>query len=611
MAKKKKKVISKGKVEKRNTSSSSKSKIKKKVFKEPLAVKSKLLIAALLAILSMAIYAPSYDFDFVYDDDAVVKDNLYVHKGLDGLGDIWSTSYFRGFNENMNVNAFRPVPLSSFAIEYEAFGLSASTNHIFQIIYYGLTGFFLFLFLATLLRNFHPILPIMASLLFLLHPLHVEVVANIKSRDELLAFMNFCLAAWLLLKYVDREKIWALVLSLLFYALAIFSKESAVPTLAIIPAMLYFFRDIDWKKIGLLTLFYVAIIGIFLLYRMDVVGANPIDPKYFDNSLLATDGIANRISSTIMVLGHYLFKSVAPYELLSDYSYSTLPNVTFGSYKVWLSLAVYGALLFLMIRGIREKKVHAFAIFYYFATVSIFSSILFPGFSVYNDRFLYNPVLGICLLISWGIYQLNKTEQDGERIKGVLPFIKANILPIAIIAVISGLAIFRSETRLPDWKDRYVLFEKDAQKAQNNARMRKNYGGSLARMALQYQKSDPQKMQEYANAAITELEAGLKIYPNQASGQVHLGNMHFLQKDYKKAEEVYKKALSFDRNNHHAKISLSNIYYRTGKTQEAIDILEKMSKTHFTQNDYLLLYLSYQKNGDNANAQRYRAAAGK
>jgi tetratricopeptide (TPR) repeat protein len=599
------------KLQKKSSKRVTKKKKKAEFIKEPLSVKTKLLVGALFAILAMGLYAPSYNYDFVYDDDAVIQDNRFVHKGMNGLKDIWSTSYFRGYNENMNVNAFRPVPLTTFAIEYQFAGLNASSYHITNIILYGLTGFFLFYFLSTLLYKFHPILPIAAVLFFIVHPLHVEVVANIKSRDELLAFLNFSISAWLLLKYVDTHKIWAMVLSLLFYSIALFSKESTITTLAIIPAILYFFRQIKWSRIGKLTLPFLGLALFFLIYRYDVIGSDYIQTKYFDNSLLAADSIGERIASNINVLGFYLYKTIIPHPLISDYSYNTLPNVGFDNYKVYLTILAYGGLIWLFLKGLSVKRVTSFAIIYFFITVSIFSNVFFPGFAVYNDRFLYHPVLGISILLSWVIYQFANTEENNKQIKEWIPFIKNNPIPLLIILILSGLAIFKLESRLPDWENRYVLFEKDSKTAPNNARMRKNYGGSLARQALASQKTDPKASTIYANQAIKELEGALSIYERQSTGHIHLGNMYTLLRKYDKAEKAFSDALKFDSKSHHAQVNLANIYYRQGRYGDSVNLLEGMSKTHFTNNDYNLLSLAWSRYGNEEKAAFYRKKSGR
>ena len=71
----------------------------------------------------------------VYDDASVIESNRFVKMGWEGLGEIWSTSYFEGYNKNIEANAYRPLSLSTFAIEHAWFGMEPSKFHLFQILY--------------------------------------------------------------------------------------------------------------------------------------------------------------------------------------------------------------------------------------------------------------------------------------------------------------------------------------------------------------------------------------------------------------------------------------------------------------------------------------------
>ena len=591
-----------------------------------------LLIALGVAVLAMLLYAPSFHYGFVYDDDAVVKNNRFVHQGFQGLDEIWTTTYFKGHNENVNARAYRPIPLTTLAIEYQFFALNPKVNHATNILFYGLTGFFLVLLLTALLRKYHFSLPIIIALLFIVHPIHIEVVANIKSRDELLAFLNYLIAFWLLLQYLDTKKILLFIASIAFYCLALFSKESAITTLAVIPAGLYFFRTLSWKKIALYTAPFVAAFVFYLIIRSSIVGGlnAGVTLTKLDNSLLAANGFAERSASNILVLGYYWFKTLFPHPLLSDYSYITIPLVNWDDWRVYVSLLTYIGLTGLMIWGFPKKRPYSFAIFYYFATVSLFTSIVVTNVSAYNDRFQYNASLGVCFLIGWGIYLLMKTQniedkqsQDNNRqklaatsaslekkwIKDWRFFLKKNVLPLSIVATLMALAIFKTMDHLPVWKDRYALFEHDIQYSPNNARMHKNYGGSLARKALAEQDKEQQKV--FANQAIEELEWALSIYNRIPTGHVHLGNMYFLLKDFNKAEKAYRDALAIDSHNHHAKANLANIIYRKGMYRESVDMLESLNKSRFTKNDYYLLALGYEKLGNNQKAIAYRKLSGR
>ncbi len=600
--------------EKRPSSSASPSGGKKQSqhVREALSTRWKLIIAAALAVIAIAIYARSYNYDFVYDDDAVVKENRFVQKGLGGLKDIWTTSYFQGYDESMNARAFRPIPLSTLAVEYQIWGLNPTVNHIFNLLFYGLIAFFLFLFLSKLLRDYHPALPIIASLLFVLHPIHLEVVANIKSRDTMLGFLGFVVAGWFLLKHLDNRRILPLVLSCFFFAFGLFSKEEVITTLAVIPLMLWFFRDYKLGKTGMATLPFLILTIVFLAVRSAIVGGlnAGVTLTELDNSLLGASGIAQRWPSNILVLGNYLLKTIFPHPLISDYSYITLPLVEWSDWRVYASLLGNMALLGAGLYGWYKRKIYGFAALYYFITVSIFTSIFVTNVSAYNDRFLFSPALGICILAAWAISLLVNKEETAEG-KSVAGFFKLNFIPVAIVALLAVACLVKVESHLPVWKDRFALFEHDVKKAPNNARMRKNHGGSLARLALANQESAPDVMRQYATQALHQLDTAIMIYDRMPTAYIHKGNMHLILNQNKEAEAAFEAALRLSPRNYFAISSLGNLYYRTDRYVEAVDIMESIDEDRRTPNDYYVMSLAYSRLGDTARAEEYRKRSGR
>ena len=616
---------------KRNTKKKAKSRPQKVVkkaltplYQRQMPLTAKIITALVIGLIGLFLYAPSHDYDFVYDDDAVIKDNRYVKAGTDGLGKIWTTSYFMGMNESINARAFRPIPLTTLALEVEFFDDKPATAfeqknwtpnpaiyHKTNLLYYGLTGFFLFFFLARMLKDYHYILPVIVTLLFVLHPIHVEVIANIKSRDTMLGFLNFVIAGWFLLKSVDSRKMTYLIPSLLFYFLALFSKEEVITFLAIIPVMLYFFREMDWKKIVLYTAPFLGAVVIYLIVRSGIVGGlnAGVELKILDNSLLATNGFAERSASNLQVLGYYLLHTVFPHPLISDYSYSTLPNINWNTWQPYAALVANLTLVAAMFYGLRKKALYAFGILYYFATVSIFTSLIITNVSAYNDRFLYSPVLGIMIVIGWGLYQLmNVKDEKGKFSLPISAIFSKNILPIAIAGILAVLGIWKVSSHLPMWENRFVLFGHDMNLCPNNARLLKNHGGSLARLALKEPRGS-EKRKELAREGVEVLTRALDIYERIPTGWVHLANCHTFLNDYNKAEAAYRKALEFNPGNHYATVNLANIMYRLGKYQESVNMLEALPKLYFTKGDYNLLSLAHEKAGNSGKAAEYRKLA--
>lgn len=575
---------------------------------EALSTKWKMIIGALLAVLAMAVYSPSINYDFVYDDDAVIKENRYVKQGIAGLDEIWTTSYFQGYDESMIARAFRPVPLTTLALEVEMFGLNTKVHHAANLLFYGLTGFFLFLFLAKLMRNYHPFLPIATTLLFLLHPIHLEVVANIKSRDTMLGFLGVCMAGWFLLKHLDNRKLAPLVLSLLFYLMGLFSKEEVITALAGLPLALYFFRKYSVGKIMVTMLPFLGAVLVFILIRSNILGGinEGVKLTQLDNSLLGAKNFAERCSSNVLVLGHYLLKTIFPHPLISDYSFSTIPLVGWNDWRIYPSLFANLGLLGLGLHGLVNRKVYGFGALWYFVSVSIFSSIIITNVSAYNDRFLYVPVLGICFLLALLISFLLKGGNKIIKGQAMADFFKNNFVPVALVALLGALGIFKIESHLPRWKDRYVLFEYDVKMAPQNARMRKNYGGSFARMAVENQTKDIELAKHYAKLAIEQLNYALELYPNIPTGHIHKGNMHIILGENDEAIKSLEAALKYAPGNYYATASLGNVYFRKGDYNNSIRVLESIPNNLRNPSDWDVLARDYESLGNTTKAAEIR-----
>jgi tetratricopeptide (TPR) repeat protein len=565
--------------------------------------KTKWLLAASFFVLGFALYAPSISYDFVYDDDAVIKENRFVKKGMDGIKEIWTTSYFKGYDENMNARAFRPIPMTMFALEVDFLGLNPKVHHFINVLFYGLTGALLFFFLARLFKKENLWLAATITLFFLVNPVHIEVIANIKSRDELMAFFSFALTAWLWLKAVDEKKSWLLGLSWLSYAVALFSKESALTTLAMFPLMLWFFREKNWKQIALSSLPFLALAVIYLIVRSSIVGGlnEGVALTVLDNSLLAASSTSERIASNIYVLGLYFYKNLVPFPLLSDYSFSTIPLKNWSDWEVWASILLYAGLIYVAIVGLLKKWIPAYGVWHFFATVSIFSSVIVLNVSPYNDRFNYNPSLGVCILLAWILfYFFYKNENKTSSKKYIL---------IALVALISLAGIARIYQHQPVWENRFTLFDHDVELAPNNARMLKNKGGSLVRQAVA--ETDKEKQAQIADEAIVYLEKALNIYERLPTSHVYLGIMYGIKGELEKAEISYKNALVIDSNNVYAKTNLANIFYRQGKIHESLELLQQVKPELYSANDKYLLYLIYNKLGDFETAMKWKEQSGR
>ncbi|MEL6639270.1 MAG: hypothetical protein AAFR05_21140, partial [Bacteroidota bacterium] len=199
------------------------------------------LPAAFLFVLAVGLYLSTVQYEFVLDDKIVYSENNFVKKGFAGIPEIFTTESFTGyFGEQRDLiegGRYRPLSIATFAAEY-ALTKRAVTNtqgqtvyegnpavgHWGNILLYGLTGLLLFRILSLLFplpagRPWYWGIAFVGTLLFIVHPIHTEVVANIKGRDEILAMLGALGALYFALAYFQKNHFGYLALSVLSFFL--------------------------------------------------------------------------------------------------------------------------------------------------------------------------------------------------------------------------------------------------------------------------------------------------------------------------------------------------------------------------------------------------------
>jgi len=209
--------------------------------------KSNVWLALLCALVGVGLYLNTLHHDFVLDDVGTVTGHPYVMQGWRGIPKIFQVGLWQF--DNVNLGYYRPLSLVTFAIENQFFPKNAYVGHLDNVLLYGLTGFCLYLLLTRIFRGMYPLFSLSVTLLFLAPPIHAEVVANIKSRDEILAFLSLILSLLFFLRHHalqsrDRRSTWrrwhGLLISGTFFHLALLSKETAMTGVILMPLTLYF-----------------------------------------------------------------------------------------------------------------------------------------------------------------------------------------------------------------------------------------------------------------------------------------------------------------------------------------------------------------------------------
>jgi len=523
-------------------------------------------LSLILAVITFIIYANTLQNGFVLDDQMVYSKNTIVNQGFDGIKELLQTPRLKGFGYLKNEN-YRPLSLVMFATEVGLFGLNATAAHFFNILFFACCVVLLFLFLNKLTEG-RTIVSFIAALLFAVHPIHTEVVANIKSLDEIFCFLFAFLSLNLLADYMKKGHVWQLAAGLVTMFLSYLSKETVVTFLGIIPLVFFFYLNSDWRKAAFMSGGAVVVTAIYLLIRHRILsdyGASTDAVEFIDNALVGAPDKASQIATALYTLGMYVKLLFVPHPLINDYGYNSVPYVSFGNVWVLLTLVLYaGAGIWALYRMIKVRKdLWAFAIIFYMATISLFANIAFLMGSAMGERFLFFCSAGFCLLVALAIDKwLLKGENSWE---GLLKNKAAAGVLLVAGVLYSGLTIARNA----EWKDNPTLFRADLEKSPNNARLNYYVGNELVENVLPTEK-DTAKRRAIVNDAIEKLNKAISIYPKYTDAHTELGTAYLNMGMYDSSEVHFKIAISQSDYQSIAANNLGTVYLRTNRQRDAI-----------------------------------------
>ena len=324
-------------------------------IKKPAATANKIQYFPYLLIFVFAfmLYGNTLTYDYTLDDLIVIKDNAFTKKGLAGIKEIFSYDSFTGFfgTEKKLVagGRYRPLSIASFAVEYALVGgLSPFLSHLINILLYALTGSFIFLVLSKLIKfppgkPWYLGLPFIAAMIFMAHPVHTEVVANIKGRDEIFALLFPLISVWLTLLYFERKRPGLLILANLCFFLGLLSKENAIMFAAVLPLTVYFFTKVPLKKNITVAISFLFTALIFVFIRFLVLGylnSGELPRELLNNPFLyATQ--SEKFGTILYTLGLYVKLLFFPHPLTHDYYPYHIPLVSIVDWRSILSFLVY------------------------------------------------------------------------------------------------------------------------------------------------------------------------------------------------------------------------------------------------------------------------------
>ena len=500
-------------------------------------------------------------------------------------------------DETSFLNAIKSVIPDGTVEKHKALILTESAvahprwGHIGNILLFAFTVLLLFRVLSIIFpvknKEWYLTLPFIATLLFTLHPIHLEVVANIKGRDEIMALIGSLAAMYFTLKYIAKDNIINLVLAGIIFFLGLMSKENTITYLAMIPLTVYFFTNVSFVKnaksavpLLIATIFFLVIRGSTIDSSLlaDIAGGNE-NTDLMNNPFYGMSG-GEKLATIFYTLGMYVKLLFFPHPLTHDYYPYQIPIMNWGNMSSILSLLLYVGMGGYAIYGLAKKSIPAYAILLFLIPLSIVSNIVFPIGTFMNDRFIYFSSIGFCVLMAYWISR-----------KLPAPVLNLSVLAIFVL----GFAI-KSITHLPTWKNAYTLNRNAIQYSPNSARANLFMGTALFDNFYRTE-TDYTKQQELLKDITRYINRSLEIYPTYGSALTMLGGV--AAENYKTDNDLPKLLAAFEQ--------VIKIKKRNSFVETYLDYLKGRGNTQTMESFYHRIGYDffYKKNGDKQYALFY------
>jgi len=570
-------------------------------------------VALGLAAFAFLLYANTLGHQFVLDDPLAIGKNELVRQGISGIPELFGQHYRAG-TEGAGASAllYRPLSLVTFAVEWSIAPGSPFLGHLMNVLWYALTVALLFAALRHLLRGHHWLLAAGAALLFAAHPMHTEVVANIKSRDEILNLFFGAAALYAWARWLERPSALWISRALGLYFLALLSKESAVALLPVFPLAGWFFFNKSARQSAAHALLFALPALLFLLIRAAVLSktTDNFSVSEMDNPIVAAAGFGEHTATGFMVLWKYFQLLVFPHPLLSDYSFRHLPVVGWDNWQALAGLVLYGGLVFLALRGLVRRQALAFCAAAFLCGVVLYSQMPLVIGTLFGERLMYAPSAWFCLGAAWLVWRATGFDPGLAADEAVLP--EANKIGAGAGILVLVVVLFGALTvsRNADWRDNLTLFSADSAKAPNSVRLHNGMGSELyARFGNEKNLSETEKTDILAQIE-RHSKAANAIRPNPVS-YLNLGNAAIARNRYAEAIEQYENALKEAPNYGIARTNIGRTYHawgveegkKNGNIPRAVELIEKAVQYGMTDaGTYLDLGAAYGMLGLNEKA---------
>ena len=438
---------------------------------------SDLWVFALLTAAVFAAYGQTLRFGFVsYDDPAYVTDNIHVNAGVTWNGIVWA------FTHSWAGNWF-PLTWLSHMLDCQLFGLDSGLHHLTNVCIHVLATFLLYAVLRRITNARWP--SAMVAALFALHPLHVESVAWIAERKDVLSAFFWMLTLWAYAKYVARPGPLRYALTLLAFCLGLMAKPMVV-TLPLVMLLLDYWpfaRGLRLlEKLPFFGLSAAASVVTYLVHQKVAAVAS-----------LESLPMGPRIENALVSYAVYVGKMFWPTRLAVFYPYPS-GSLVWPAILAGLGLAVVTAAA---VRAARQRPYFLVGWLWYLVTLAPVIGLIQAGQQARADRYMYIPMIGLSIALVWGAREILQSRPR---------------LGAAIALGIAAACAALTWSQAGYWRDSVSLFQHAVDVTTDNYIARFNLAGVLS-------------MRGDDGEAARQLAEAVRIRPGSALAHLGLGRL--------------------------------------------------------------------------------------
>jgi tetratricopeptide (TPR) repeat protein len=486
-------------------------------------------VGAALVVVTFAAFSGVLTNSFVnYDDGVYVAANAHVLPGVTAAGVGWA------FTTTENSN-WHPVTWLSHMLDVQLYGLDAGKHHLTNLLLHCGNVALLFLLLVRMTGALWR--PAFVAALFAVHPLHVESVAWIAERKDVLSTLFWFLTVGAWLRWLDSKTAGRYAAVLLLYACGLMAKPMLV-TLPLTLMLLDYWplgraaRAPLWKeKVPLFVMAALSCLATVLAQRAG--GAL---------QTLESFAFPERLANAASAYAGYLIKTAWPVSLAVFYPH---PHVGLGVFTAVVSAIAIAGVTVLALRFRRTAPYFAVGWLWYLGTLVPVIGLVQVGQQAMADRYTYVPLIGVFIVVAWGLADAVRLMRGAQ--------------PVAVAAAGGSIAAlcWLTSMQVAYWTDSATLFRHALAVTSGNWMAHNNLGGVLSE-------------QGQTDAAIAQFEETLRIRPGFAEAHYNMALAFDRSGRPGDAIAEYEAALNLNPGYAAAHYNLGNTLLHAGRLDEAI-----------------------------------------